>query len=57
MFIGKKAANPNAAKLWIDFLLSKRDRRFWPIAPICFRCAPTSRCQPAAALGRQFGKA
>ena len=24
MFIGKKAANPNAAKLWIDYLLSKR---------------------------------
>jgi iron(III) transport system substrate-binding protein len=24
MFIGKKAANPNAAKLWIDYLLSRR---------------------------------
>jgi iron(III) transport system substrate-binding protein len=24
MLIGKKAANPNAAKLWIDYLLSKR---------------------------------
>jgi len=24
MFIGRKAANPNAAKLWIDYLLSKR---------------------------------
>lgn len=24
MFIGKKAANPNAAKLWVDYLLSRR---------------------------------
>lgn len=24
MLIGKKAANPNAAKLWVDYLLSKR---------------------------------
>ena len=24
MLIGKKAANPNAAKLWIDYLLSRR---------------------------------
>jgi iron(III) transport system substrate-binding protein len=24
MFIGKKAANPNAARLWVDYLLSKR---------------------------------
>src|SRR4029453_14640232 len=24
MFIGKKAANPNAAKLWTDYLLSRR---------------------------------
>jgi iron(III) transport system substrate-binding protein len=24
MVIGKKAANPNAAKLWIDYLLSRR---------------------------------
>ena len=24
MFIGKKAANPNAAKLWVDYVLSRR---------------------------------
>ena len=24
MLIGKKAANPNAARLWVDYLLSKR---------------------------------
>src|SRR4029077_19394444 len=24
MFIGKKAANPNAARLWVDYLLSRR---------------------------------
>jgi iron(III) transport system substrate-binding protein len=24
MLIGKKAANPNAAKLWVDYLLSRR---------------------------------
>ena len=35
MFINKKAAHPNAARLWVDYILSKRGQTVIANKPAC----------------------
>ena len=51
-FISKKAKNPNAAKLFLDYLLSKRGQRSSPTRPSSIRCAPTSRARRRSSASR-----
>ena len=57
MFIGKKAANLNAAKLWIDFLLSKRGQTVLANRANLFSLrTDVEGANSAAALGKTLGQ-
>ena len=57
MFIGKKAATPNAAKLWIDFLLSKRGQTVLANRANLFSLrTDVEGANSAAALGKTLGQ-
>jgi ABC-type Fe3+ transport system substrate-binding protein len=45
IFITKASRNPNAAKLWVDFLLSKRGQEIIAGESRSSRCAATSRAR------------
>jgi iron(III) transport system substrate-binding protein len=56
MLIGKKAANPNAAKLWVDYLLSKRGQRVLADrASLSSLRADVEGANSATALGKTLG--
>ena len=57
MFIGKKAANPNAAKLWIDYLLSRRGQAVLANRANLFSLrTDVEGANPAAALVKTLGQ-
>jgi len=57
MFISAKAAHPNAAKLWVDYLLSKRGQEQLARADLgALRADVTDEMTPGA-LGRKLGGA
>ena len=57
MLIGKKAANPNAAKLWVDFLLSKRGQTVLANRANLFSLrTDVEGANSAAALGKTLGQ-
>jgi len=57
MFIGKKAATLNAAKLWIDFLLSKRGQTVLANRANLFSLrTDVEGANSAAALGKTLGQ-
>ena len=45
-FISAKARNPNAAKLFLDYMLSKDGQDILANKPTCTPCATTSRARP-----------
>ena len=57
MFIGKKAANPNAAKLWVDYVLSRRGQSVLANRANLFSLrADVEGTNTAAALARTLGE-
>jgi ABC-type Fe3+ transport system, periplasmic component len=45
MFASKTAKNPNAAKLWVDYILRSAARRSSPTSPSSARFAATSKAR------------
>ena len=57
MFIGSKAAHPNAARLWVDYLLSKRGQQMLAKSDLgSLRSDVDDQFTPTA-LGNRLGKA
>jgi iron(III) transport system substrate-binding protein len=54
-FIGKRAAHPNAAKLWLDYLLSQRGQTVLAKAGLFSLRADVEGDETAAALARHLG--
>jgi iron(III) transport system substrate-binding protein len=57
MFISKQAAHPNAAKLWVDYLLSKRGQEMLAQADLGSLRSDVNDDMTPAALGKQLGAA
>jgi len=57
MLVGKKAANPNAAKLWVDYLLSRRGQSVMSNRANLFSLrADVEGANSAAALAKTLGQ-
>jgi iron(III) transport system substrate-binding protein len=57
MFISSKAAHPNAARLWFDYLLSKRGQQMLAKSDLGSLRADVDDDMTPSALGRQLGNA
>ena len=57
MFIARKAANPNAARLWVDYVLSKRGQEMLVRSDLGSLRSDVEGDMTLGALGKQLGSA
>jgi iron(III) transport system substrate-binding protein len=57
MFISSKAAHPNAARLWVDYLLSKRGQQMVAKSDLGSLRADVDDGMTPSALGKRLGPA